>query len=119
MNLSPLQKTWTEYVRPMLMRPKEIQVAALCVRTIGDTTNVLLITSRDTGRWVLPKGWPIDGMSAAQAAAQEAWEEAGVIPVAVDETAIGQYEYVKGLNTGGEATVPNEGLSARGRIACR
>ncbi|RDE07079.1 DUF47 family protein [Sphingomonas aracearum] len=64
---------------------------------------VLLITSRDTGRWILPKGNPIRGLSPHEAAAQEAWEEAGVrgIPCPV---AIGRYSYAKRRRTG--RTVP-------------
>ena len=54
------------------------QVAALCWRKHRDRVEVLLITSRDTGRWVLPKGWPMAGRSAPEAAAVEAWQEAGV-----------------------------------------
>jgi 8-oxo-dGTP pyrophosphatase MutT (NUDIX family) len=54
------------------------QVAALCWRKHRDQVQVLLITSRDTGRWVLPKGWPMSGCTAAETAAREAWEEAGV-----------------------------------------
>ncbi len=54
------------------------QVAALCWRKHRDRVEVLLITSRDTGRWVLPKGWPVDGRDGPGSAAQEAWEEAGV-----------------------------------------
>jgi 8-oxo-dGTP pyrophosphatase MutT (NUDIX family) len=54
------------------------QVAALCWRKHRHQIEVLLITSRDTGRWVLPKGWPMEGRSGPEAAAIEAWEEAGV-----------------------------------------
>jgi 8-oxo-dGTP pyrophosphatase MutT (NUDIX family) len=54
------------------------QVAALCWRQQHGDIEVLLITSRETGRWVIPKGWPIGGLTAAEAAAREAWEEAGV-----------------------------------------
>ena len=54
------------------------QVAALCWRLRKGRAEVLLVTSRDTGRWVLPKGWPITGLSPQAAAAREAWEEAGV-----------------------------------------
>ena len=54
------------------------QVAALCWRKHRDRIEVLLITSRDTGRWVLPKGWPMEGRDGPGAAAQEAWEESGV-----------------------------------------
>jgi 8-oxo-dGTP pyrophosphatase MutT (NUDIX family) len=56
----------------------ETQYGALCWRLHRGKVQVLLITSRDTGRWVIPKGWPMKGMTPAQAAAREAWEEAGV-----------------------------------------
>jgi len=54
------------------------QVAALVYRNIGHAREVLLITSRGTGRWVLPKGWPQKGKSLARSALSEAHEEAGV-----------------------------------------
>ena len=54
------------------------QFGAICYRMRKGKPQVLLITSRGTGRWVLPKGWPIDGKTPAATAAIEAWEEAGV-----------------------------------------
>ncbi len=55
------------------------QYAALCFRSGSATgTEVLLITSRETGRWVLPKGWPMRSRSAGECALREAYEEAGV-----------------------------------------
>jgi 8-oxo-dGTP pyrophosphatase MutT (NUDIX family) len=60
---------------------------------------VLLITSRDTGRWVIPKGWPMQDRSSAAAAAQEAWEEAGV-KGDVTDAAIGAFGYDKVLKPG-------------------
>lgn len=72
------------------------QCAALCWRPRGRGFEVLLITSRDTGRWVLPKGWPMKGRTAAQSAEREAFEEAGVIG-SVDETCIGHFDYHKVL----------------------
>ncbi|OUS20405.1 NUDIX hydrolase [Litorivita pollutaquae] len=73
------RKAWREVVSPIWKRPKDEQVAALCYREdeAGDT-KVLLVTSRTNKRWILPKGWPIDGLEYSQAAMQEAWEEAGV-----------------------------------------
>ena len=53
------------------------QCGALCWRMHRGRVEVLLITSRDTGRWVIPKGWPMAGLTAAEAARKEAWEEAG------------------------------------------
>ena len=70
------------------------QIAALCWRKKRGQIEVLLITSRDTGRWVLPKGWPMDGRTAPEAAAIEAWEEAGVRG-AMSEQAVGRFQYDK------------------------
>lgn len=70
------------------------QFGALCWRMHRGRVEVLLITSRDTGRWVIPKGWPIAGKTPAQSAAQEAWEEAGVTGEG-DEVALGLYAYDK------------------------
>ncbi|AGT07550.1 NUDIX hydrolase [Paracoccus aminophilus JCM 7686] len=73
-------------------RPSSLQVAALCVDPA--TGKVLLITSRGTGRWIIPKGWPMEGRTLGEAAAQEAWEEAGVRgTLSPDE--IGSYRYDK------------------------
>lgn len=71
--------------------PPLMQVGALC-QGPGDG-RVLLITSRDTGRWVIPKGWPMTGRSLAAAALQEAWEEAGVRGEVGRE--LGRYRYGK------------------------
>jgi 8-oxo-dGTP pyrophosphatase MutT (NUDIX family) len=55
------------------------QVGALCVSSPdGGPLKVLLVTSRDTGRWIIPKGWPMKRMKDHLAAAEEAYEEAGV-----------------------------------------
>lgn len=70
------------------------QVAALCWRMHKGHVQVLMITSRDTGRWVIPKGWPMAGLSTAAAAAREAWEEAGV-QGKVQEAQLGQFVYAK------------------------
>lgn len=59
-------------------RPSHLQVAALCLRKRKGQTEVLLVTSLDTGRWVVPKGWPMRGRSLSGAALREAWEEAGI-----------------------------------------
>lgn len=80
-----------------------IQYGALCWRQGDAGVEVLLITSRDTGRWVIPKGWPMPGLSPESAAAQEAWEEAGVEGV-VNPVTVGRYGYQKCLSV--EATVP-------------
>lgn len=70
------------------------QYGALCWRLHRGKVEVLLITSRDTGRWVIPKGWPMKGMTPSQAAAREAWEEAGVQGVA-EAVQLGSFTYDK------------------------
>lgn len=74
------------------------QYAALPWRN-AQGLEILLITSRETRRWVIPKGWPIPGHSAAESAAREAYEEAGVRGQ-MTEQAIGQYCYSKRLRIG-------------------
>ena len=73
-------------------RTPKIQVGALCLDPA--TGHVLLITSRGTGRWIIPKGWPIPNLSLSASALQEAWEEAGVQGL-VDPREIGRYGYDK------------------------
>ncbi len=71
------------------------QVAALPYRERPDgTPEVLLITSRGTRRWVIPKGNPIRGLDPHQAAAHEAFEEAGISGIAC-AASIGSYGYDK------------------------
>ncbi len=70
------------------------QVAALCWRMHRGHVQVLLITSRETGRWVIPKGWPMPTLTPFAAAAREAWEEAGVLGQ-VQDLALGEYLYYK------------------------
>ncbi|WP_284370600.1 NUDIX hydrolase [Sulfitobacter pacificus] len=77
------------------------QFAALCYRVRRGKVQILVITSRRSKRWIVPKGWPMEGKTPAAAAAQEAWEEAGVRGQ-VDETALGVYTYGKTTVVGGE-----------------
>ncbi len=78
------------------------QIAALCWRPakVDGGKEVLLVTSRGTGRWILPKGWPIRGTSDRNAALTEAWEEAGVRKAEVSRKPIGRYWGVKQLKSG-------------------
>lgn len=75
------------------------QFAALPFQAVAEGVEVLLVTSRDTGRWVIPKGWPMKNRRPHRAAAIEAYEEAGVVGKA-DKTALGTYDYDKGTETG-------------------
>jgi 8-oxo-dGTP pyrophosphatase MutT (NUDIX family) len=82
-----------------LGRPPSLQVAALCYRQRGKSLRILLITSRDTGRWVTPKGWPMRNRTEPEAAAREAYEEAG-IRGDVSTRHVGHYSYKKWLGNG-------------------
>lgn len=81
--------------------PIHTQLAALCHRKGEDGPEVLLVTSSN-GRWILPKGWPIDGMKPSQAAMVEAWEEAGVKKGKVARKALGSFMGTKISNAGDE-----------------
>jgi 8-oxo-dGTP pyrophosphatase MutT (NUDIX family) len=70
------------------------QFAALCYRFKREKLQICLITSRGTGRWILPKGWPMHKQTPAEAAATEAWEEAGLTGKARDAS-VGTYSYIK------------------------
>ena len=71
------------------------QYAALCYRlSKKGRPEILLITSRGTGRWIPPKGWPIKGKPPHRAAAQEAFEEAGV-KGRVHDLALGRYKFLR------------------------
>jgi 8-oxo-dGTP pyrophosphatase MutT (NUDIX family) len=79
---------------------KRVQYAALPYRRSGDArTQVMLVTSRESGRWVIPKGWPQKRRSPPASAAREAREEAGVVGV-VGKDSIGSYSYKKRLKSG-------------------
>lgn len=75
-------------------RESRSQFAALPYRVVDDALQILLVTSRRTQRWILPKGWPEDGLTPGQCAAKEAWEEAGVTGKAFD-ICLGVYSFEK------------------------
>lgn len=76
-----------------------IQYAALPYRIARGRVEIMLITSRETRRWVAPKGWPMMGLKPHDAAAVEAAEEAGLIGE-IDDRPIGSYNYLKRLKGG-------------------
>ena len=88
-------------VQLMFRRPPRQQYAALCYRIKKKQREIemLLLTSRDTGRWVIPKGWPMDGKCSHEVAQQEALEEAGVRGK-VSPDSIGCFFYQKGMKDG-------------------
>lgn len=80
------------------------QYAALPWRIVDEAgVEILLATSRDTKRWVIPKGWPMKGRKPHIAAAIEAMQEAGLIGK-IEKTKLGDYFYEKRIKSGGAFT---------------
>lgn len=77
------------------------QYAALCFRYTGsgEEIEILVVTSRTSARWIIPRGWPMKRKKPHEAAAIEAWEEAGVRG-RVRKDALGRYTYLKMLDNG-------------------
>lgn len=82
-----------------LSRVSIIQYGALPWRHTPEGLRVLLITTRTTRRWIVPKGWPIEGLPPHESAAIEAFEEAGVRGK-VGEEMLGSFNHRKHLKTG-------------------
>jgi 8-oxo-dGTP pyrophosphatase MutT (NUDIX family) len=83
-----------------MARPKRRrQYAVLPLAEVDGETCVLLLTSRETGRWIIPKGWPVKRMKPWEAAAREAYEEAGLLG-SVGREPVGTYLYDKRLDNG-------------------
>jgi 8-oxo-dGTP pyrophosphatase MutT (NUDIX family) len=106
--LRDFRRFWSLAIDPdgqFTLNPSAIRMqhGALCWRLDRGSVEVLLISSRDSGRWIIPKGWPIEGLSPSQTALQEAWEEAGVTGDA-DPLSLGQYHYLKVM--GPDRTIP-------------
>jgi 8-oxo-dGTP pyrophosphatase MutT (NUDIX family) len=57
----------------------------------GGRREVMLLTSRETHRWIIPKGWPMKGRKPGDVASQEAYEEAGLIGHIVGKRPIGSF----------------------------
>lgn len=74
------------------------QVAALPWRD-GAALEVMLVSSRETRRWVIPKGWPMKGKTPSGAAEREALEEAGLKGV-IEKQPLGNYHYIKRKKNG-------------------
>ena len=84
----------------MFRRPKRVQFAALCYRrSKKGELQILLLTSRDTGRWVIPKGWPMGTKPGHVVAETEAREEAGVKGI-VEHDPLGSFGYGKSMPEG-------------------
>ncbi|WP_458791116.1 NUDIX hydrolase [Yoonia sp. MH D7] len=75
------------------------QLAALCYRYKDDKLQICLVTTRGSGRWIVPRGWPMHKLTPSDAAAVEAQEEAGLTGT-VHPNSIGAYSYDKPLDDG-------------------
>lgn len=82
-------------------RDLRTQFAALCYRVVKGKVEVLLVTSRRSKRWIIPKGWPMDGKTPVECAVTEAWEEAGVIGKGFNKS-LGLFSYQKVVEEEGE-----------------
>jgi 8-oxo-dGTP pyrophosphatase MutT (NUDIX family) len=85
---------WGTVKSEALFREHGNQVAALCWRMGKSGLEVLLITSLNSKRWILPKGWPEADLTGAENAAREAFEEAGVTG-RIAAHPVGHYHYLK------------------------
>lgn len=103
-----------QIMAPRAMGQARRQSAALPVIGCGAGLRVVLVTSRETRRWVIPKGW-IEPLELPQrCAAREAFEEAGLDGEA-DAVPLGAYAYAKRMGDG--ALLPTEVLVFRFQVA--
>jgi 8-oxo-dGTP pyrophosphatase MutT (NUDIX family) len=75
------------------------QIAALPVQWQNGKLRVLMVTSRRTRRWIMPKGWTMNGKKPWQVAEIEALEEAGALGF-ISKISIGTYRYKKKFKSG-------------------
>lgn len=89
------------WVGSALAPVERIQFAALPYRQTHDGVELLLVTSRQSGRWLIPKGWPLKNGDPISTVIAEAWEEAG-LRGEVGPNPLGEYIYRKELDAGHE-----------------
>ena len=86
-------------MRSVALKVPSVQYAALPWRRVHDELQILLVTTLNTRRWIVPKGWPIPGLAPCDCAAHEAAEEAG-IGGHVQTKPLGSFHYEKRLKSG-------------------
>ena len=92
-----IRRAWLNYRQVEIREERTelpIQTGALPWRRRKKGVEVLLVTGRRSRRWTIPKGWPMPGKSLAEAAAQEAFEEAGVKGT-IDSEPLGSFRHTK------------------------
>lgn len=97
--LQPGSLNWLSPLKNLFKTPPRLQVAALCYRKGKKGPEVLLVTSRGRGRWILPKGWPELKKTGPESALNEAFEEAGVVG-SIEKEPFAICRSVKGLDGG-------------------
>lgn len=76
------------------------QAGAIPYTMMDGELRILLVTSRDTGRWLIPKGYVDKGLTPADAAVKEAYEEAGIKGAVASDLPLGFFTYFKKLKSG-------------------
>ena len=96
---------------------QQVGVLPWRIRKNGEA-KVLLITSRERGRWIVPKGWMVKGYPAFVAASREAFEEAGIVGD-ISSTPMTSYRYMKLLDDGSQVPcrVAVFGMNVRGTLS--
>lgn len=84
------------------------QAGAIPYSVINGEVQVLLVTSRGSGRWLIPKGNIDPGLTPAEAAAKETYEEAGIRGKIATDTPLGFFTSFKTLKSGEERPVTVE-----------
>lgn len=78
------------------------QAGAIPYSLVDGELRILLVTSRDTGRWLIPKGHVDRGFTPAAAATQEAYEEAGIRGTLDSDLPLGFFTYFKKRKSGAD-----------------
>ena len=90
----------TAKVDPPAQRPRrQYGVIPYRHRNDKDRIEIMLITSRNTRRWIVPKGWPIGRKPPRDVARREALEEAG-LEGSIGQQPFGAFHYQKRLKDG-------------------
>lgn len=115
-----LQPRVPSFAAPGPVEPRFTQLAALCWRPVAGGREAgereVLLVSSSSGRWVLPKGWPIAGKTPAAAARTEAWEEGGVRGK-VGRRPVGRYVAIKRTPQGDDVPCLHEVYALKVREA--
>lgn len=89
----------SEIIAMLLPKKTVKQVAVLPIILADGGVEVMLLTSRRRGRWVLPKGWSRSGEAMSVTASAEAFEESGIAGLIASHP-VGHYTYEKRMRGG-------------------